>query len=47
MIRKPDGSSGVRIFAVDLEIWGKQGKAFSDYVAIEVPVVVADGYSFH
>ena len=41
MIRKPDESSGVRIFAVDLEIWGKLGKAFSDYVAPEVPVVVA------
>jgi hypothetical protein len=41
MIRKPDGSSGPRIFAIDLEIWGKLGKAFSDYVAIEVPVVVA------
>ena len=41
MIRKPDGSSEVYISVVDLQIWGKRGKAFSDYVAPEVPVVVA------
>ena len=38
--KKGDGSTVERVVGVDIEIWGKRGDAFAEYVDPKVPVCV-------
>ena len=38
--KKSDGGTAERVVAVDIEVWGKRGEAFADYVSPKVPVCV-------
>ena len=38
--KKSDGATAERVVAVDVEVWGKRGEAFAEYVNPKVPVCV-------
>jgi single-strand DNA-binding protein len=39
-IRRSDGDAVERVVAMDLEIWGKRGEAFAEYVTTKTPVFI-------